>query len=55
MFDNSVEADPAAGHRPSPKLVLHVENRKILAPADLSHTPGWTRAIVAAALKLSQA
>lgn len=52
VLDNSAETDPAAGHRPSLKLLLHVENRKILAPADLSHTPGWARPMVAAALKL---
>jgi len=55
VFDNSVESDPADGHTPLPQLILHMEHRQILAPPDLSHTPGWARSIVAAALKLSQA
>ncbi len=50
MFDNSVEADPNDGHRPSPQLVLHMEHRQILAPVDLSNTPNWAKPIVAAAL-----
>lgn len=53
MYDNSVEADPAAGKEPAPRLVLHMERGKILGPPDLSKTPEWAKPIVAAALKLS--
>jgi predicted ABC-type ATPase len=53
VYDNSVEADPAAGHEPKPVLVLQMERGKITGPADLSQTPGWAKPIVAAALKLS--
>lgn len=51
VYDNSREADPAAGKTPVPKLVLHVENGKIAGPKDLSQTPDWAKPIVAAALK----
>jgi predicted ABC-type ATPase len=54
VYDNSADADPAAGKAPAPGLVLHMEHGKILGPADLSRTPDWAKPIVAAALKLSQ-
>jgi predicted ABC-type ATPase len=50
VYDNSQEADPAKGHIPKPRLVLHMERRKIVGPADLSHTPGWAKPIVSAAM-----
>ena len=53
VYDNSADADPAAGKAPAPGLVLHMERGKILGPADLSRTPDWAKPIVAAALKLS--
>ena len=52
VYDNSVDADPAAGKIPKPKLVLHMENGKILNPRGLKHTPDWAKPIVAAAIKL---
>jgi predicted ABC-type ATPase len=51
IFDNSAEANPAAGRAPKPTLVLSLERRRILEPKDLSHTPAWAKPIVAAALK----
>lgn len=51
VFDNSVEADPAAGQPPTPELLLHVENHRIVAPSDLTMTPAWAEPIVAAAIK----
>ena len=54
VHDNSADADPAAGRTPKPKLVLHMERRKILNPRDLAHTPDWAKPIVAAAIDLSQ-
>ena len=53
VFDNSEEADPAAGKTPRPKLVLHLERGNILNQGDLKHTPDWAKPIVAAALKLN--
>jgi len=53
VYDNSADADPAAGANPEPTLVCHVVDREIVAPSDLSVTPQWAKPIVAAALKLS--
>jgi predicted ABC-type ATPase len=50
VYDNSAEADPALGKTPLPKLVLHLERGKIVAPDDLAQTPDWAKPIVAAAL-----
>lgn len=52
MYDNSAEADPAAGMTPSPVLVLHTEHGRILNPNDLPQAPDWAKPIVAAAMKL---
>lgn len=49
VYDNSVEADPAQGVAPQPSLVLQMTRGRIVAPADLSRTPGWAKPIVAAA------
>jgi predicted ABC-type ATPase len=54
VFDNSAQADPAAGQPPEPDLVLRLERGKILGPPDLRTTPEWAKAIVAATLKLRQ-
>ena len=51
VYDNSREADPHAGVPPEPKLVLHVRHGEIIGPRDLSDTPEWAKAIVAAAIK----
>jgi predicted ABC-type ATPase len=53
VYDNSVDADPAAGKTPKPKLVLLIERGKILNPRNLKQTPEWAKPIVAAALKLT--
>ena len=52
VYDNSADADPAAGRAPEPLLVLHMERRRILNKHDLPKTPDWARPIVAAALQL---
>lgn len=49
VYDNSAEADPAAGTPPVPALVLHLRRGAIVGPADFQRTPGWARAIVVAA------
>jgi predicted ABC-type ATPase len=54
VYDNSAEADPAAGHAPRPVLVLHVKHRRIVAPDDVASTPEWAKPVVAAALKFEQ-
>ena len=53
MYDNSVEADPAAGKEPKLTTVLIMAHRKILNPGDLAKAPDWAKPIVAAAIKLA--
>ena len=55
LYDNSVEADPAAGVEPRPTLLLQLDHGRVVAPADLSSTPDWARPVVAAALKRTSA
>ena len=54
VFDNSFEADPHAGRAPQPTLILHLVKGKIVEMVDLSKTPQWARALVAAAVKISK-
>jgi len=54
MYDNSTEADPAAGKAPQLTPVLLMEHRKILNPQDLPRAPDWAKPIVAAALKMAR-
>jgi predicted ABC-type ATPase len=55
VYDNSVDADPAEGHRPKPVLLLEMKRGKITAPSDLSKAPDWAKPIVAAAIHLHSA
>ena len=52
MYDNSVDTDPSTGKAPNLKLVLHMARGKNVGPTDLSKTPQWAKAIVAAAMRL---
>jgi predicted ABC-type ATPase len=52
VYDNSGEADPRAGFKPRPRLVLEMRRDRIVAPADLRATPDWAKPIVARALQL---
>ena len=61
VYDNTAQADPAAGTPPKPTLVMHWRGAQVLgeprgrvvAPADLRATPHWAKPVVAAALKLA--
>ena len=53
VHDNTAEADPAKGRPPVPRLVLHMERRRILGPRELAATPAWAKAIVAQAVRIS--
>lgn len=55
VYDNSLEADPAAGKAPKPVLVLHMARGRILNPQDLPRVPDWARPIAAAAMKIHPA
>jgi len=56
LYDNSREGDPDEGIAPSPELVMHAVNRRIVAPRSvrglIAKTPQWAKPIVAASLKL---
>jgi len=52
LFDNSVEADLAAGKPPRPVLWLEMRQGRITAPKDLSGAPDWAQPILAAAMRL---
>lgn len=53
VYDNSSEANPDAGARPEPKLLLHMASGKIVGSCDLQLIPEWAKPIVAAALKIA--
>ena len=54
IFDNSLDADPHAGHIPQPTLILHLSEGKILKMIELFKTPQWAKPLVAAAVKISK-
>ena len=54
VYDNSIDADPHAGHAPQPVLILHLAKRKIVHMVDLARTPEWAKPVVVAAIKLSR-
>jgi predicted ABC-type ATPase len=51
LFDNSDEADPAAGVPPEPRLILHMAEGSIVKICDLAMVPGWAKPIVAIAMR----
>ncbi|MBK9035596.1 MAG: ZTL protein [Myxococcales bacterium] len=51
LYDNSDDADPAAGVAPRPRLVLHLERGAVRSVVDLPSVPAWARPIVAAAVR----
>jgi predicted ABC-type ATPase len=53
VWDNSVEADPAAGATPAPRLLLHARRGRLVTSCPPGDTPAWAKPIVAAALKAS--
>ncbi len=53
VYDNSVEADPKAGQRPQPKLLLHFAGGRIVAHTALEDMPQWAKPIFAIAFGVS--
>ena len=51
VYDNSAEADPAAGIAPEPRLLLHTRAGRIVTSCALPATPPWAKPIMAAALR----
>jgi predicted ABC-type ATPase len=53
VYDNSEEGDPRKGIAPQPRLLLHMESRRIVDSCDLATTPEWAKPILVTAMKLS--
>lgn len=51
VFDNSAEADPRAGRRPRPVLVLQMQAGRAVGHAPLREVLAWAKPILAAALR----
>lgn len=51
VYDNSFEADPRAGRRPQPVLLLHMQAGRVVAHAPLPSVPAWAKPLLAAALR----
>jgi len=52
VYDNSEDANPATGVAPKPELILHLDHQRIIEICDLRNAPAWTKAILAAAIRL---
>ncbi|HEY6033261.1 MAG TPA: hypothetical protein VIV58_03350, partial [Kofleriaceae bacterium] len=51
VYDNSVDADLAAGEVPEPRLMLHVDHRTVVAHCELATAPEWVKPILVTALR----
>ena len=51
LFDNSVEADPAAGAHPVPRPIVHARGGRIVDMCPLAEVPDWAKPIVLAVLR----
>jgi predicted ABC-type ATPase len=51
VYDNSFEADPRAGKRPRPVLLLQMQSGRVVAHAALESIPAWAKPLLAAALR----
>ena len=51
VYDNSFEADPRAGRRPQPVLLLQMQAGRVIAHAPLRSVPAWAKPLLAAALR----
>jgi predicted ABC-type ATPase len=51
LYDNSFEADPRAGRRPQPVLLLQMQAGRVVAHAPLRSVPAWAKPLLAAALR----
>ena len=51
VYDNSADADPAAGAAPAPRLLLHMDRGEIVHHCDLATAPEWVKPILLTALR----
>jgi predicted ABC-type ATPase len=49
VYDNSIDADPKAGHSPQPILLLHREEGQMVFHIPLENVPQWAKPILAVA------
>jgi predicted ABC-type ATPase len=50
VFDNTAEGDPQKGQTPTPRLLLHQKERKIVSLCDLRSVPQWAKPILQTAI-----
>jgi predicted ABC-type ATPase len=55
VYDNSEDADPAAGRAPELRLVLHLSEGSVVEMCDLPSVPQWAKPIAAMALRQAAA
>ncbi len=55
VYDNSRDADPHTGASPEPERVLHMADGKVARICALHQAPEWTKPILAAALRMTDA
>jgi predicted ABC-type ATPase len=51
LYDNSFEADPRAGRRPQPVLLLQMRAGRVVDHAPLRSVPAWAKPLLAVALR----
>jgi predicted ABC-type ATPase len=51
VHDNSAEADPKAGRRPRPVLLLQMQRGRVVSHVPLHEVPAWAKPLLAAALR----
>lgn len=51
VYDNSFEADPRAGRRPQPVLLLQMRAGRVVSHAPLRSVPAWAKPLLGAALR----
>lgn len=51
VYDNSFEADPRAGLRPQPVLLLQMRAGRVVSHAPLRSVPAWAKPLLGAALR----
>jgi len=51
VYDNSADADLAAGEVPEPRLMLHLDHHTVVAHCELATAPEWVKPILVTALR----
>jgi len=51
VYDNSADADLAAGEVPEPRLMLHLDHHAVVTHCELATAPEWVKPILVTALR----